>query len=281
MVYGKNVIYDDKGNEIIKVFHSKVSAGKRIYTEHHHTECELSLFVEGSGIYTVGDKKYEFNKGDMFLFGSDETHCITELYTRTDLLNIHFEPQLLWQQPENMELLTLFFAKNGDFSNRFSGSDNKLKNLILGIEKELSEKLTGYIIEAKYKLFEALIYILRNYDYFDKRKSYAKYRISTDKMKDAMSYINKNLSEKLILKDIAVAACMSQTYFSSVFKKLNGISPWEYITIKRIEKAIFLIKTSDMTMLEVAESCGFSSSSNFYKAFSKVTGKKPTDYLNA
>ena len=279
MVYGRNVICDDKNKEIIKVFHSKVSAGKRIYTEHHHTECELSLFVAGSGIYTVGKKVYEFNEGDMFLFGSDEPHCITELYTETDLLNIHFEPQLLWQQPENMELLTLFFAKNVNFSNRFSGRDTALKNLILNIEKEISEKLTGYIIETKYRLFSALIYILRRYDYFDKSPNYIKYRLSTEKMKDAMNYINENLSDKLLLKNIAAAACMSQTYFSSVFKKLNGISPWEYITIKRIEKAIFLIKTTNMTMLEIAGNCGFSSSSNFYKAFAKITGKKPTDYL--
>ena len=279
MIYGRNVICDDKNKEIIKVFHSKVSAGKRIYTEHHHTECELSLFVAGSGIYTVGKKVYEFNEGDMFLFGSDEPHCITELYTETDLLNIHFEPQLLWQQPENMELLTLFFAKNVNFSNRFSGRDTALKNLILNIEKEISEKLAGYIIETKYRLFSALIYILRRYDYFDKSPNYIKYRLSTEKMKDAMNYINENLSDKLLLKDIATAACMSQTYFSSVFKKLNGISPWEYITIKRIEKAIFLIKTTNMTMLEIAGNCGFSSSSNFYKAFSKITGKKPTDYL--
>ena len=279
MIYGRNVICDDKNKEIIKVFHSKVSAGKRIYTEHHHTECELSLFVAGSGIYTVGKKVYEFNEGDMFLFGSDEPHCITELYTETDLLNIHFEPQLLWQQPENMELLTLFFAKNVNFSNRFSGRDTALKNLILNIEKEISEKLAGYIIETKYRLFSALIYILRRYDYFDKSPNYIKYRLSTEKMKDAMNYINENLSDKLLLKDIAAAACMSQTYFSSVFKKLNGISPCEYITIKRIEKAIFLIKTTNMTMLEIAGNCGFSSSSNFYKAFSKITGKKPTDYL--
>ena len=32
---------------------------------------------------------------------------------------------------------------------------------------------------------------------------------------------------------------------------------------------------------EIAEKCGFSSSSNFYKAFFRITGKKPTDYENS
>ena len=62
------------------------------------------------------------------------------------------------------------------------------------------------------------------------------------------------------------------------FKKFNGISPWEYITIKRVENAVELIKNTNMTKLEIAEKCGFSSSSNFYKAFFNITGKKPSDY---
>ena len=61
-------------------------------------------------------------------------------------------------------------------------------------------------------------------------------------------------------------------------KKLNGISPWEYITIKRVERAVEMLKTTDLTKLEIAERCGFSGSSNFYKAFAHVTGKKPGDY---
>jgi len=96
---------------------------------------------------------------------------------------------------------------------------------------------------------------------------------------ELIDYIRKNYKEKITLEKIASIACMTPTYFSAVFKKLNGISPWEYIIIKRVEKAISLIKTTEMTMLDISENCGFSSSSNFYKAFSKVTGKKPTDYI--
>ncbi len=279
MTYNRNVLFDEKGNEIIKVFHSRVRAGRRAHREHHHTECELSLFVEGSGIYTVGDKKYEFDKGDMFLFGSDEPHCITELYTETDILNIHFEPRLLWENSENMELLSLFFSKSKDFSNMFPSKDADLREKIYDIEHEISDKLIGYKIECKNRLFSALVYILRSYDYFDVSQNYIKYKSTTEKMKKAMNYINENLGEKILLQDIAGIACMTPTYFSSVFKKLNGISPWEYIIIKRVEKAISLIKTTEMTMLDVAENCGFSSSSNFYKAFSKVTGKIPSDYI--
>lgn len=93
-------------------------------------------------------------------------------------------------------------------------------------------------------------------------------------------YIEDNLESNLTLGELAKIACMSQTYFSAVFKKYNGISPWNYIIIKRIDKAIFLLKTTDLKIIDVASQCGFSSSSNFYKEFKTITGKQPNDFRN-
>ena len=89
-------------------------------------------------------------------------------------------------------------------------------------------------------------------------------------------YIDENITYPITLEEVAAAASMSRTYFFAVFKKINGITPWKYITVKRVEKAVELIKTTDMTKLDIAFSCGFSSSSNFYKAFKSVTGKNPS-----
>ena len=83
-------------------------------------------------------------------------------------------------------------------------------------------------------------------------------------------YIDENITYPITLEEVAAAASMSRTYFFAVFKKINGITPWKYITVKRVEKAVELIKTTDMTKLDIAFSCGFSSSSNFYKAFKSV-----------
>ncbi len=95
----------------------------------------------------------------------------------------------------------------------------------------------------------------------------------------AINYIDENFEKNLRLCDIASVACLSENYFSSIFKEFNGVSPWRYITMKRIEKAITLLKTLELNKLEIAELCGFSSSSNFYKAFYSITGKTPSDYL--
>lgn len=271
------ILYDNTGTPFIKTFHSTVSPIKRIYNAHHHTECELSVFIEGCGIYSVQGKEYTFSKGDIFLFGSNEEHCITAIDEEINLLNIQFEPRILWEHSDNIELLKLFSARNENFSNKFSNTDKDLSNYVLSLENELRNKRTGYKIQVKYLLLSALIHIMRNYSYTHSDTVITGAN-STEQLKNAMQYIDANLENKLTLKDIADTACMTQTYFSSVFKKFNGITPWEYITIKRVEMAIGLLRSSNMTKLEIAEKCGFSGSSNFYKAFTKITGKQPKDF---
>ena len=71
---------------------------------------------------------------------------------------------------------------------------------------------------------------------------------------------------------------MSQNFFTSCFKKINGITPKAYINSKRIDKAIRLIRSTDKSMLEIATLCGFNSSASFNKSFTKTTGKRPLEY---
>jgi len=96
----------------------------------------------------------------------------------------------------------------------------------------------------------------------------------------AMAYIDEQFCTAVSLSDIAAAAGLTPTYFSTLFKQLNGTSLWEYITVKRVEKAASLISSPafDGTMLSVASLCGFNNTANFNKAFKKVTGMTPTDF---
>ena len=80
------------------------------------------------------------------------------------------------------------------------------------------------------------------------------------------------------LEELAELSCFSRTYFSALFKSLNGVSPWEYINIKRIEKAKMMLSETNDTILYIANECGFGNLSNFNRIFRKITGKKPSDY---
>ena len=260
-------------------YHSVLSPRKRKYNAHHHTECELSVFLSGEGIYTVGKNEYKFRKGDVFLFASDEEHCITEVSEEMDLLNLQFEPYILWENPDAIELMQLFNSRNESFKNIFSDRDGVVRNMLLKIEEEMCNQHPCYSVVAKYQLFFALSTIIRNHSGINYEKSIKATENFTQSIRASIDYIQHNLERRLTLEDIARVSCLSPTYFSYVFKKLNGISLWKYINIKRVERAIEILKTESVSKLEIAERCGFSSSSNFYKTFASVTGKTPSDYV--
>lgn len=279
MKYGEVTLNDKRGNPVLKSFYSTVNRGKREYREHHHTECELSTIISGNGIYSVGRKEYSFSEGDVFLFGGDEVHCLTDISDNFLILNIQFRPQLLWSDSDAFSVLRIFFARNNRFENKLAnnGYTEEIHNKILLLNKELSDRRDGYALMVKYILYSSLLTIVREYDYIDLSEEYTYLKSSIKSMRTALDYIDNNLFDAaLSLSDIAACASMSPTYFSGTFKKMNSVSPWEYITVKRVEKAVELLKTTDLTKLDIAQRCGFSSSSNFYKAFSKVTGKTPS-----
>ncbi|MBQ2968639.1 MAG: AraC family transcriptional regulator [Clostridia bacterium] len=268
----------------MQIYHTALPKGKRDFREHHHTECEISLILSGEGVYVIGGREYAFSAGDILLFGSNEPHCITEIMGDApfDMLTVKFEPKALWSgtDSEATLLLKLFFNRDENVPVRISKADAEAKqvsSLMLEAEQELIQKNVGYALKIRILLYTALLGLLRAFGY--EEGAHTPREQNTACLSLAMDYIGQNLSSDLSLEEIASVAAMSKAYFSTVFKKFNGISPWDYITIKRVERAIMLLKTTNLKKLEIAEECGFRSAANFYKAFKKVTGKMPKDYL--
>jgi len=288
MIFNESVIRSGENNKfLLKLFHSTVNSGQRVYREHHHTEFEISVFKSGKGIYTVGKKRYEFQSGDVFIFSSDEVHCITDISADEpmDLMNIHFEPRFIWSAGNDMfdvKYLKIFFERNENFENRLDRENPKtatIRDIFFDIESEFEKKQPEYELMIKVELLKLLVTAIRGYNYVKKgTTTFSVRQQSLHNLEKAMNFIDENLPENINLDSLAKKANMSRTYFCTIFKKLNGISPWDYITIKRIEKAVEMIKTTDITMLELALKCGFNNTANFNRAFRKVTGKVPGDY---
>lgn len=98
------------------------------------------------------------------------------------------------------------------------------------------------------------------------------------KVADAMSYIQMHLKQHLTVADLAKRANQHQDYFSRQFLKSIGVRPLQYIHEKRIERAQYLITTTDMPYSEIAIGTGFDSLPHFSKIFRKVTGMTPNSY---
>lgn len=98
------------------------------------------------------------------------------------------------------------------------------------------------------------------------------------KILEAMRYIQVNLKENLTINYLADRANLHQDYFSRLFLKYAGQRPLSYLHEKRIERAQYLIATTDLPNTEIAEQIGFENLSHFSKIFKKVTSLTPGQY---
>ena len=93
-----------------------------------------------------------------------------------------------------------------------------------------------------------------------------------------MDYIDQHITDELTLKTLSSVANMSNSYFSQLFKELNGFSAWDYIISKRIDLAQKLLISGNDSIYSIALQSGFNNTTNFYKAFKKITGVSPSTY---
>lgn len=101
---------------------------------------------------------------------------------------------------------------------------------------------------------------------------------SSKPIRTAKQYINKNYAEPLTLDIIGDYIGLNPSYFSSIFKKEEGISFVDYLTEIRIEAARQqLVETGD-SILVISENSGFNDMKYFNKKFKQLTGLSPTDY---
>lgn len=252
---------------------------------HIHPWLEISFIKSGSGLYHIDDRLYELRTGDVVVISSTEHHCI-EMLPGGHLVNcvIHFNPDFLCSSPKNSidyRFLQIFFERSAKFSNildRDNPATAGIYQLLHEIQQELMDQLPGYELMIKIKLQNVFANIIRYYDYCPNEEKPAISARDLKIIREVYIYISDHLNENLTLEDLSGIANMSPSYFSTFFKKHNGLSPFEYITNLRVRRAIELIQTSNRSLTDIAFSCGFNNSTSFNKAFHRVVGKPPSHY---
>lgn len=90
--------------------------------------------------------------------------------------------------------------------------------------------------------------------------------------------IDKDYSQDLSLESIAEHVHLTPSYLSFLFKKETGKSLVRYITQVRMEKAVELLTNTNMKIIDISETLGFSNSSYFIQIFRNFHGVSPAKY---
>lgn len=103
--------------------------------------------------------------------------------------------------------------------------------------------------------------------------------VSDERIDRSIFYMEQNFQEKISMEELADTACMASAAYSRKFRKVTGLSPVEYLSNIRIDRAKQLLKHDYSRVKEVAASVGFRSEFYFSRMFQRVVGVSPTVYM--
>ena len=94
-------------------------------------------------------------------------------------------------------------------------------------------------------------------------------------LEEVARYMEEHLDEPLSIPQLSRRALLSPTAFKAAFRQRYGLAVHAWLRQRRMERAAQLLRGSSLTVLEVAQSVGYSSGSQFTAAFRERYGTSP------
>ena len=93
--------------------------------------------------------------------------------------------------------------------------------------------------------------------------------------RDAM---DRSYAEPLDVPTLARIACVSEAHFIRTFRTAFGETPNRYLQRRRVERAMFLLRSTGRSVTDICMDVGFSSLGTFSRVFRDVVGEPPSAY---
>lgn len=156
-----------------------------------------------------------------------------------------------------------------------SKKDVLLQHLGLAFLAEAEKKESSSRLYSESIAHTLMFHLIKNYSTANLQEKNFAGGLSGSKMRRVTDFINDNLEQDLTLTEIAQVADLSHFHFARAFRKTMGVTPQQYITNRRIEKAKELLAKSNLPIVEVGFQTGFKNQSHFTTLFRKFTSLTP------
>ena len=236
---------------------------------HWHDDLEFILILEGQMSYDVNGQKISLQTGEGIFVNSRCFHYgYSDAHAECLFLCILLSPQLLSINTYFVQNCLNPLIQNTHFPYQKLSPAIQWQNAILrdleALYEENLENIQPFVIlEKSAHIFRLLS---ENMNFFPDHDKNAEDVLALTAM---IGYVQKNYPNKILLKDISSAGNCCKTKCTSLFQKYLSTSPMLYLNRYRLEKSIFLLRNTAMSITEVAYACGFSNTSYFCELFHK------------
>ncbi|MDO4306189.1 MAG: AraC family transcriptional regulator [Eubacteriales bacterium] len=253
---------------------------------HWHRELEINIILHGTVIAQIDDKLYELHSGEGIFINSNVLHLTKAKFPEqhTEHLTVIFAPEFLAPaesaiyQEEIAPLLETPNFRGQPLHTDISWQTDILKEISQAAQSPLpttpAPKLkihthlsNAWMILAEQLHCEESVPSLSHADL-----------VTRERTRKMLSFIRDHYPDPLRIENIASSAQISRSECFRCFQKLVSQKPMEYLNNYRLTRAAELLKTTELSILEVGIQCGFSYQSYFGKKFMERYHMSPRKY---
>ncbi|WP_303309630.1 AraC family transcriptional regulator [Hymenobacter sp. BT730] len=260
----------DVGNNLILLHKGHISFG----------DDEQTTVEEGEMLFIPGGRATRVAYGD----GGGKVITNDDLISNKDkFFHSNSDLDLIGDAEESHSFVS-FEAKVFDSVNFFASLDvpaflitgnSKLANLVIKVVEESLQELPGrerlITIYTENIVVEIVRYILKNKMFVEQLATNSTY-FKDPRLIDLFNYIKENLGGDLSNKVLSGVANVSEDYVGQYFKMLTGINPQDYIEYQRMERAVFLLRTTKKSIRDIGKEVGYKDTAYFCRRFKMMFG---------
>lgn len=266
------------------VFHNGQYCGAWAVDVSGSQKMTFHVVIRGSCYLKVNDETTELHEGDAVFFPSDSQHIVTNLPSENIELNkAESQPMPAVLTEPSTGLVCGYFGHQHPMFKRIvkqlpeviivrrasNSSSARIIDLLLEESAASGDETSVLLNRLSDCLF--LLMVRDNVDV----ESGIFAAMSHPRLVNAMVLIHGAPDEKVGLEQLANAALMSRSAFSTLFKSVVGQSPMDYLKQWRMTLAYRWLVDDGVSTYEAAVRCGYESESSFSKAFTSVMGFGP------
>lgn len=251
---------------------------------HWHRDVEWILVIQGRLQLTMNNHSYVLSEGEGAFINSNMLHYQEPLPGPPVItLNQLFDPQLIsgsyksiYDQKYVAPVLECKLLEAIPLRNSAS-NQHEILQLIRASYEAAEYREYGYEITVRNALSSAWVLLCREAAPLLVSKSVTASH-SEERIKKMLLFIHDHYEEKISLSEIAASANVSERECLRCFQQILKTSPFTYLLEYRTRMAARSLQDTDLTITDIALSCGFTGASYFSKTFRRIMNCTPSEY---
>lgn len=245
-----------------------------VFTPHAHEGFMIAITEEGVGGPVFRGEMHPVGPGEVIVLNPEEAHsggpatdaawCYRAIYPRTDLLR----------------------QAASEFDGHLPGTPEFAEDVVRDLDlarrlrtfHEITERADSTALERESHLVEALARLVSHHA--THRRSEGALDHGHRRVRIAREYLDEHCSSSVSLMEVAQVAGLSPYHLCRVFRRDVGLAPHAYQIQVRVRRAAAHLREGASIALAAVDS-GFYDQAHLTKAFKRVTGVTPGEYLRA